>query len=80
VLETGLLLGVGCLAGGAFGLYGQVLLDRALAEVIGFPVFYSFGGVIAAGSLAVVTAAAVAIVAVPGYVAAGVAPALALED
>jgi putative ABC transport system permease protein len=80
VLESLMLLGVGCLAGAAFGLYGQVLLDRALAEVIGFPVFYSFGGVIAVGSLAVVTAAAVAIVAVPGYLAAGVAPAVALED
>lgn len=44
LLESLLLLGVGCLAGAIFGLYGQVLLDRALAQVIGFPVFYSFGG------------------------------------
>jgi putative ABC transport system permease protein len=80
LLESLLLLGVGCLAGAVFGLYGQVLLDRALAQVIGFPVFYSFGGVTAAVSLAVVTAAAVAIAAVPGYLAAGVAPAVALED
>jgi putative ABC transport system permease protein len=80
LLESLLLLGVGCLSGAVFGLYGQQLLDRALANVINFPVVYSFGVLIALGSLALVTAAAVAIVAVPGYMAAGVAPAVALQD
>ncbi|HEV2944036.1 MAG TPA: FtsX-like permease family protein [Solirubrobacteraceae bacterium] len=41
LLESVLLLGVGCLSGAAFGLYGQQLLDRALANVINFPVVYS---------------------------------------
>jgi putative ABC transport system permease protein len=80
LLESFLLLGVGCLSGAAFGLYGQQLLDRALANVINFPVVYSFGVLIALGSLALVTAAAVAIVAIPGYLAAGVPPAVALQD
>jgi putative ABC transport system permease protein len=80
VLESALLLGAGCVAGAAFGLYGQALLDRALAEVIGFPVFYSFGGLIALASFTVVTASAVLIVAVPGSAATGVSPALALQD
>lgn len=80
LLESFLLLGVGCLSGAAFGLYGQQLLDRALANVINFPVVYSFGVVVALGSLALVTAAAVAIVAIPGYLAAGVPPAVALQD
>ncbi len=80
LLESFLLLGVGCLSGAVFGLYGQQLLDRALANVINFPVVYSFGILIALGSLALVTAAAVAIVAIPGYMAAGVAPAVALQD
>jgi putative ABC transport system permease protein len=80
LLESFLLLGVGCLSGALFGLYGQQLLDRALANVINFPVVYSFGVLIALGSLALVTAAAVAIVAIPGYLAAGVAPAVALQD
>ncbi len=80
LLESFLLLGVGCLSGAAFGLYGQQLLDRALANVINFPVVYSFGVLIALGSLALVTAAAVAIVAIPGYMAAGVPPAVALQD
>ena len=43
LLESFLLLGVGCLSGAVFGLYGQQLLDRALANVINFPVVYSFG-------------------------------------
>jgi putative ABC transport system permease protein len=80
LLESFLLLGVGCLSGAVFGLYGQQLLDRALANVINFPVVYSFGVLIALGSLALVTAAAVAIVAIPGYMAAGVPPAVALQD
>ncbi|HEY3759645.1 MAG TPA: FtsX-like permease family protein [Solirubrobacteraceae bacterium] len=80
LLESFLLLGVGCLSGAIFGLYGQQLLDRALANVINFPVVYSFGVLIALGSLALVTAAAVVIVAIPGYMAAGVPPAVALQD
>jgi putative ABC transport system permease protein len=80
LLESVLLLAVGCLAGAVFGLYGQQLLDRALANVINFPVVYSVAFVSALVSLAIVTAAAAAIVAIPGYLAAGVAPAVALQD
>jgi len=80
LLESLLLLAVGCLTGAAFGLYGQQLLDRALANVINFPVVYSFAAIPALLSLAIVTATAVAIIAVPGYMAAGVAPAVALQD
>lgn len=80
LMESILLLTVGCVAGAVFGLYGQQLLDRALANVINFPVVYSVAFVSALVSLAIVTAAAAAIVAIPGYLAAGVAPAVALRD
>jgi putative ABC transport system permease protein len=80
LVESILLLAVGCVAGAVFGLYGQQLLDRALANVINFPVVYSVAFVSALVSLAIVTAAAAAIVAIPGYLAAGVAPAVALQD
>ncbi|HEY7933215.1 MAG TPA: FtsX-like permease family protein [Solirubrobacteraceae bacterium] len=80
MLESFLLLGVGCLTGAVFGLYGQQLLDRALANVINFPVVYSVGVVVALVNLALVTAAAVAMAAVPGYLATNVAPAVALQD
>ena len=80
MLESVLLLGVGCASGAVFGLYGQQLLDRALANVIGFPVVYSFGALVAVVSLALVTVASVLIVALPGYLATGVPPAVALQD
>jgi putative ABC transport system permease protein len=80
LLESVLLLGVGCLSGAAFGLYGQQLLDRALANVINFPVVYSVAALPALSSLAIVIASAAAILAIPGYLAAGVSPAVALQD
>ena len=58
--------------GAVFGLYGQLLLSHALANVTGFPVVFSVGVLVALESVALVSVAAAAIVAVPGYLAAGV--------
>ena len=75
LLESGLLLGTGCFIGAVFGLYGQVLLSRALEAITGFPVFYSTAGLVALAILALVTAVAVAMLAIPGYLAVRVPPA-----
>jgi putative ABC transport system permease protein len=80
LLESVLLLAVGCLTGAIFGLYGQQLLDRALANVVNFPVVYSIAALSALTSLAIVTVTALLIIAIPGYLAAGVPPAVALQD
>ncbi len=80
VLESLLLLGAGCASGAVFGLLGQQLLDRALAHVVNYPVVHSIAILPALTSLALVTAAAVAIVAAPGHLAARVPAALALQD
>ena len=72
IYESGLLLGAGCSIGAVFGLYGQLLLSHALASVTGFPVEYSVGALVALWSVALVSVAAAAIVAVPGYLAARV--------
>lgn len=80
LLESLMLLGVGCLTGAAFGLYGQQLADRALAHVINFPVVYSVTVTAALRSVALVSAAALAILAIPGYLASSVPAALALQD
>ncbi len=80
LLESLLLVGVGCVAGALFGLYGQQLADRALAEAIDFPVVYSVTALAGLESLALVTATALAILAVPGYLATRVPAALALQD
>ncbi len=82
LLESALLVGVGvgCATGAIFGLYGQQLADRALAETINFPVVYSVAGVGALSSLALMTAAVLAVLAIPGYLAASVPAGLALAD
>jgi putative ABC transport system permease protein len=80
LLESVLLLGVGCLCGAVFGIYGQQLADRALAHVINFPVVYSITALPALRILSLVCAAALAILAIPGYLAASVPAALALQD
>jgi putative ABC transport system permease protein len=80
LLESLLLLSVGCLTGAIFGLYGQQLADRALAHVINFPVVYSVTVMTALKSVSLVAAAALAILAIPGYLAASVPAALALQD
>jgi putative ABC transport system permease protein len=80
LLESLLLLGVGCLTGAIFGLYGQQLADRALAQTINFPVVYSLTVPAALSILALMIATALAILALPGYLAASVPASLALQD
>jgi putative ABC transport system permease protein len=80
LLESVLLLSVGCVMGALFGLYGQQLADRALSDVVNFPVVYSLPALTALRSLALVIASAAAILAVPGYLAAAVPASLALQD
>ena len=69
VLESAVLLGAACLLGAVFGLYGQVVLSHALATITGFPLVFSVGALVAAGSFALVTLIAVAMIAIPGYLA-----------
>jgi len=74
VWESALLLGAGCLAGAVFGIYAQILLSHALQAVTGFPVIISLGIPLALGSFALVTVVAAAMIGIPGYRAASVAP------
>jgi putative ABC transport system permease protein len=80
LLESLLLLSVGCLTGAIFGIYGQQLADRLLANVVNFPIVYSVTALPALQSLSLVIATALAILAIPGYIAASVPAALALQD
>jgi putative ABC transport system permease protein len=80
LLESAILLGVGCLSGALAGLLGQQLLDRALSHVINYPVVPSVALLPALASLAIVTAAAVTIVSAPGWLASRVPAGLALQD
>jgi putative ABC transport system permease protein len=80
LLESVLLLGTGCSIGAVFGIYGQILLSHALATVTGFPVVFSAEVPSALLSFLIVTAVAVAIVAVPGRIAAGARPAISTQE
>jgi putative ABC transport system permease protein len=72
--ECAVLLGAGCLIGTVFGLGGQLLISHALATVTGFPIVFDVGPLIALADFALLTAAAVAIVAVAGYLVVCVPP------
>lgn len=74
LLECGLLIGAGCLLGAAFGILGQVLLDRALASITGFPVLYLIAVPTAASVVIGITASALAVMALPGWLAVRVSP------
>jgi putative ABC transport system permease protein len=68
-IQSAILLGAGCSIGALFGVYGQLVISHALATVTGFPIVISAGVTIALGSFGVVSIAALAIVAIPGYLA-----------
>jgi putative ABC transport system permease protein len=74
ICESALLIGSGCLIGAFLGVYGQLLLGHALVTVTGFPVVLSANVMVALASFVLVTVAAAACIAVPGYRAAGTAP------
>jgi putative ABC transport system permease protein len=80
LLESLLLVSVGCVSGALLGLLGQQLLDRALAQIVNYPVVRSLALPTALYSLALVTAAASLILTLPGYLAARVPAGLALQD
>lgn len=80
LLESLVLVCVGCLSGAIYGVYGQQLADRALSRAVGFPVVHSVAPFAALGSLVLVPAAALVILTIPGYFAASVPAALALQD
>jgi putative ABC transport system permease protein len=78
--ESAILLGLGCGLGAVFGMFGQLLLTRALSVVTGFPVIESSPLQAALGNFALITLVAVAIVAVPGFVAARVRPRVGMPE
>ncbi len=74
VLESSIVLGVGCSIGAAFGLLGQFMLTRWLGATTGFPTIYAPAGWLALGAFVGVTVVAVGVAALPGFAAARVAP------
>jgi putative ABC transport system permease protein len=80
VLENALVLGIGCSIGAIFGLAGQFMLTRLLADATDFPTSYSPAGWLALATFIGVTLVAVTIAALPGYMAARVSPMASVYD
>jgi putative ABC transport system permease protein len=69
LLESALLLGTGCMLGAVFGLFTQAVMTRALVAITDFPIVYVAAGTTAIGILLIVTIVAVAMIALPGWLA-----------
>jgi putative ABC transport system permease protein len=80
LLETGILLGSGCLIGGAFDLYGQAVGVRWLEAGTGFPIHYSVAAPLALAIMLGVALFATAVTGLPGYIAARVPPAVGFQE
>jgi putative ABC transport system permease protein len=80
LIEATLMLSAGCITGALAGAYGQVVIDAFLRDVTGFPLASPTVGVRPLEILLLVMAAALALGAIPGWMAARVRPVLALAD
>jgi putative ABC transport system permease protein len=74
IVETAVLLGTGAVAGGLFGLLGQLLCTRGIQVVTGFPVVEGLRLGVAGITVGAVVVASVVAMAVPGYLVAKIQP------
>lgn len=72
ILESAILITIGCLDGAILGIYGHALASRWLKLSVGFPAPFSLGLGIVLLTLALITCIAVAVIALPGLAAARV--------
>ncbi len=80
LIEAGVVLGTGCLAGAVAGVYGHLLLGRWLRLTTGFPAPFSPAGWQTLESFALVATASVVLVLVPSYLATRVPARVALQE
>jgi len=78
--ESVLVLGTGGLVGAGAGVYGHLLCDRYLRLTTGFPAPFAVEGVHTIQTILLIVVGALAVLAIPGYVASQVSPQLALQD
>jgi putative ABC transport system permease protein len=80
LLESGVMLGVGSVAGAIVGVYGHALASHWLTITTGFPAPFSVGVPQVFLTLALITAIALAVIALPGMMAARVPARLSLQE
>jgi putative ABC transport system permease protein len=72
LLESAIVLSIGSADGAVLGIYGHMLANRWLRLTTGFPAPFSVGGLEILFTLVLVATIAGAVIAIPGYTAAGV--------
>jgi putative ABC transport system permease protein len=80
LLESMILLGIGCTGGVLLGVYGHALASRWLERATGFPAPFSFGGSQVLLTFAIVTGLAILVVSLPGYTAARVSASTSFQE
>jgi putative ABC transport system permease protein len=80
LIESGLVVGAGCITGAAFGILGQVVIDSYLVGVTGFPVDLSITAWPTIGTFLLVLGSALLVVAIPGWFATRVGAELAFDE
>jgi putative ABC transport system permease protein len=80
LLESAVVLAIGCAVGAVLGLYGHALASRWLELATGFPAVFAFGGVQVLFTLALLVGIALAVVALPGFLASGVPPRASFQE
>jgi putative ABC transport system permease protein len=80
LLESLVVLGIGCLVGAALGVYGHALAGRWLKLTTGFPAPFSLAQAQILGTFALVAGIAMAVIALPGYTAARVSARLGVQE
>jgi putative ABC transport system permease protein len=80
LLESGVMLGVGSALGAAVGVYGHTLASKWLTITTGFPAPFALEATQVFLTLALITAIALAVIALPGLAAARVSPSASLQE
>ncbi|MGO9321654.1 MAG: FtsX-like permease family protein [Solirubrobacteraceae bacterium] len=80
LLECAIVLGIGCTVGAILGIYGHALACRALIQITGFPAPFSLDTPQVAITLALLASIAMAVIALPGLLAARVPARMSLQE
>jgi putative ABC transport system permease protein len=78
--ESILVLGTGGIVGAGAGVYGHLLCDRYLRLTTGFPAPFAVEGLHTVQTIVLIVVGALAVLAIPGYIASQVSPQLALQE
>lgn len=80
ILESAVILVIGCLDGAILGIYGHTLADRYLRLTTSFPAPFAVGVTQIVLTLLIVVAVSLAVIALPGYSAAGVSTEVSFQE